>query len=128
MLERPDGKVTTGIHVDLSLVYDVAGNDEGYVRLMVQTFLNTMPTNLEKIKRAAADKQWDALYQAAHYIKSSLSIITIGDMLPTAKEIELSARTRQDLDKNDERIERLFFAYKGGELFLRAKLEEDNIK
>jgi HPt (histidine-containing phosphotransfer) domain-containing protein len=89
------GEVT----VDISMLYDIAANDEGYIKKMVNTFLDNLPVTREKINAHFRDQDWDGLYKAAHYAKSSLSIIKINDLYAVAQAIETNAKYRQQLDE-----------------------------
>lgn len=80
--------------VDISLLYDVAANDEDYIKLMANTFLQTVPVYLTNINESFASKDFDALYQSAHKTKSTLSIVKINDMLEWVKEIEQYAKQK----------------------------------
>jgi HPt (histidine-containing phosphotransfer) domain-containing protein len=85
------------VSVDVTMLYDIAGNDDAYIRMMVYTFLDNLPGTVGKIKDYHDQEDWDSLYKAAHYAKSSLSIIRISDLYAVAQKIETSAKTRTGL-------------------------------
>lgn len=93
----PHVLVDKNISIDLSMVYDVSGEDESYVELMVQTFLENMPGTIKKIQQFSIDENWQDLYQAAHHAKSTLSVIKIGQMFDAVLAIEVNARGRTNL-------------------------------
>ena len=84
--------------VDISMLYDVAANDEAFVKLMAETFLKTVPQSLTIIASSFESEDYDALYQAAHKAKSSFSIVKINGVLQCLKEIEEHAKQKT---KND---------------------------
>lgn len=68
------------VAVDISMLYDVSGNDESYVRTMVQTFLKHMPNYLQAIESSLRKEDWDNVFKTAHFAKSSLSVIRVIEM------------------------------------------------
>jgi HPt (histidine-containing phosphotransfer) domain-containing protein len=95
------------VTVDISMLYDIAGNDEVFIRKMVYTFLDNIPSNVEKITSFHSQQDWESLYKAAHYTKSSLSIIKINDLYAVAQQIETNAKTCTNLDELSALIETL---------------------
>lgn len=86
-----------GVSVDLNMIYEISGNDETYIVKILQTFLSIMPVTLKRIEEAANDKNWEEVYKAAHYAKSSLSIIKVGEMHKSAFLIEHNAKNIVEL-------------------------------
>lgn len=84
--------------VDITMLYQISGNDEDYIHLMVQTFLNTMPDNLRKIEQGIESRDWENVYRSAHYTKSPLSVIKINEMLDWVLQIEENANKKAGLD------------------------------
>lgn len=80
--------------IDISMLYDVAANDEAYVKLMVDTFLQTVPTSLANVMESFENEDYESLYQSAHKMKSSFSIVKINGVLEWLKEIELHAKQK----------------------------------
>lgn len=95
---NPHILIAENVAVDLSVPYEVCGDDEPYILKMVETFLKNMPGTLMRMENALQQKNWNEVYQAAHFAKSSLSIIKVTDMLESAKTIEMSARRKENLD------------------------------
>lgn len=95
---NPHLLLNKNVTVDLSMIYEISGDDESYINLMVQTFLESMPGTLEKINQSLSDADWDGLYKAAHFAKSSLSVIKVSEMHETAFAIEQNAKHRTSLD------------------------------
>ncbi|MDQ6813538.1 MAG: response regulator [Bacteroidota bacterium] len=89
--------VSRNISVDLSMLYEISGEDEGYIRVMVQTFLENMPNTLKKIEVSIAEEQWDSVYRAAHYAKSTLSVIKVSEMFDPVLVIEVNAKNKINL-------------------------------
>jgi CheY-like chemotaxis protein len=85
------------ISVDVSMLYDISGDDESYIALMVQTFLENMPSTIKKIEKGLLDEDWDTLYKTAHYAKSSLSVIKVSEMFEAVLAIEQNAKERTNI-------------------------------
>ncbi len=106
--------------VNLDLVYDVAANDEGFVQLMIGTFLQTMPVTMEKIVRFAKEQDWLNLFSSAHFAKSSYSIVVVGNMLEIIKQIEVCAKTQTNLNTIPSLVATASSMYEQAEQILRA--------
>ena len=89
--------VSKNISVDLSMLYDISGEDEAYISVMVQTFLENMPNTLKKIEQSLSGENWEGLYQAAHYAKSTLSVIKVSEMFDSVLMIEANAKNKTNL-------------------------------
>jgi CheY-like chemotaxis protein/HPt (histidine-containing phosphotransfer) domain-containing protein len=96
-----------GVVVDISMLYEVASDDESYIQLMISTFLENMPITIERIEKSYSDGNYDQLYSAAHYAKSSLSVIKINEMLEWVQKIEASAKNKTNLETLPELIEKV---------------------
>jgi HPt (histidine-containing phosphotransfer) domain-containing protein len=86
-----------GIIVDLNMLFDVCDNDLQSILKILHTFLNNMPGTLERIEVAIEKENWEEVYQASHYAKSSLAVVKVGNMWHLAFSIEKSAKTRSGL-------------------------------
>ncbi len=84
--------------VDVSMLYEIVGNDEEYIKAMITTFIENIPTIVQKIEAALANKDWDNVAKSAHYAKSSLSVVKIAEILDWIIMIEYSARKKSDLE------------------------------
>ncbi|MCW3112046.1 MAG: multi-sensor hybrid histidine kinase [Segetibacter sp.] len=104
---NPHILVSRNISVDLSMLYDISGEDEAYICVMVQTFLENMPNTLKKIDQCLSDENWDGLFQAAHYAKSTLSVIKVSEMFDAVLAIELSAKNKINLQTLPALVQKL---------------------
>ena len=86
------------VAVDLTMLYDVSGNDESYILTMIQTFLENMPQTLYKIEHSIQEKDWEAIFNSAHYAKSSLSVIKITEMFDWVSQVEMNANKGTNLE------------------------------
>jgi HPt (histidine-containing phosphotransfer) domain-containing protein len=86
------------VSIDLSMLYDVSGSDLDFLVKILKTFLDTMPQTLGDLEKEAEKSNWTEVYKKAHFAKSSLSVIKVGNMHELAFKIETSARNLSQLD------------------------------
>ena len=89
---------TSQVAIDMGMLYEIAGDDREYIHTMVTTFLENMPDTLQKMEDCLGAKDYDSLYRAAHYAKSSLSVIKINDVQGLVEKIEQNAKKRVELE------------------------------
>lgn len=107
--------------IDISMLYDISGNDEDYINLMVKTFLEKMPDNLQKIEQGIKSQDWENVYKAAHYAKSPLSIVKISDMFDRVLQIEVNAKDKINLSTMSDLIKKIKEEYHFAEGLLNEK-------
>lgn len=83
--------------VDISMLYEIAGNDEAYIEAMISTFIENLPMVIAKMEAAYAKREWQGVYKAAHYAKSSLSVVKIPGIFECVKAIEDNAKDEVNL-------------------------------
>jgi CheY-like chemotaxis protein len=115
--------IKNDVAVDISMLYDVAANDEVYVQLMVSTFLENMPVTIATIEQSFKEKNYENLYQTAHYAKSSLSIVKINEMLEWAQKIEAAAKYKSDVELLPALIEKVKTRFSVAQQLLSAKFQ-----
>ena len=108
------------ISIDISMLYEISGNDENFITTMLQTFLKTMPGTIKKMEESLDSQDWENVYRSAHFAKSSLSVIKIGEMLDRVMQAELIAKNETDLDLLPGLVEKIKEKF----LFAEALLNE----
>jgi PAS domain S-box-containing protein len=82
-------------------VYDLSAllqlKDTVAIKAIYEVFENTVPSGLEDLKQLAIEENWQAVFELAHKLKSSLGIIQVKDLLAKMATIEMNARTRKQL-------------------------------
>lgn len=106
---------TDGITIDLCVLYDLAGDDELYLRNIVKTFLLNMPETIGKIKKAYELRDWEGILKTTHFSKSSLSIINIRELLDAIKKIEYQCKHSPDEAKIGELLGYIEATYREAE-------------
>jgi hypothetical protein len=66
-------------------------------------------------------KDWENLYKAAHYAKSSLSVIKIGEMFDWLVTVEGNAKRKTSLDSLPELVEKIKVKFSMAEKVLSEK-------
>jgi CheY-like chemotaxis protein/HPt (histidine-containing phosphotransfer) domain-containing protein len=83
---------------DLSMVQSVSGGDEGFIRKMVALFIETVPQNLQDLKNALQEKNWDLVGKTAHKLKSTIDSMGIKSIRQEIRTVEANARQKEGLD------------------------------
>jgi HPt (histidine-containing phosphotransfer) domain-containing protein len=111
------------ISIDISLLFQISGNDEVFINTMVRTFLKTMPETLEKLEKNLDAKDWENVYRSAHFAKSSLSVIKIIDMLDLVVQVEVNAKNEAGLEGLPNLVQKIKQKYLLAEKILRERFE-----
>jgi PAS domain S-box-containing protein len=82
---------------DLNYLRTISDNNEEFIREMVDTFINSIPTLLFDMEEALVNSEWPKISRIAHQIKPSLTLMGIHQLKETAIQIEGIA-TLQDID------------------------------
>lgn len=96
--DDPHVLTVDALRVDLSILYEVSGNDPVFVETMIQTFLENFPVTIIEIEEHFKKKDWQSLYKSAHFAKSSLSIIKVEELFSRILKIEQNAKYQTNLD------------------------------
>jgi CheY-like chemotaxis protein len=109
-------QITDGyINIDLSFLNELSGSDFCYVKTMILLFLENMPNTINQLQENLLKQDWESVYKAAHYAKSSLSVIKIAKMYDLALQIGTIAKA----DKNQLKVSSLLNQF--GFLFSKAE-------
>jgi HPt (histidine-containing phosphotransfer) domain-containing protein len=98
-------------NVDLSLLNELSESDSEYKKTIVQMFLDSMPETIQQIEEAFAIKDYDTLAKAAHYAKSSLSVINVEDLRALVAKIEMNCKKNEHLDELETLVKRVKIKY-----------------
>lgn len=83
--------------IDLSLLNELSESDAEYKKTIIHMFLDSMPETIRQIEEAYNTKNYDALAKAAHYAKSSLSVINVEDLRALVARLELNCKKMENL-------------------------------
>lgn len=93
---------------DLSFLKELEGDDGESVKIILEMFLKNMPETLDKMKICYDTKDWESLYQIAHFAKSTLGVIKAEQMFKLASELELNAKFDRNRASAKSNIQKLF--------------------
>lgn len=106
-----DGLIDETPKVDLSLLNELSESDSEYKKTIIQMFLDSMPETIQQIEEAFAIKDYDTLAKAAHYAKSSLSVINVEDLRALVAKIEMNCKKNENLDELEALVKRVKVKY-----------------
>jgi hypothetical protein len=82
---------------DLTMVQSVSGGDEGFIQRMVALFIETVPQNVQDLKTAMEEENWDLVGKTAHKLKSTIDSMGIKSIRQEIRTVEASARQKESL-------------------------------
>ena len=86
---------------NLDSVREMAGGDEDFVKVVVQTFLEEIPPDLEAMNQAIAEDNPSQAYQYAHKMKPNLQMFGLG-LMPQIKILEDWSKSGMDRTEVEE--------------------------
>jgi len=84
---------------DLSMVQSVSGGDENFIKKMVALFIETVPQNMQDLKNALQEENWDQVGKTAHKLKSTIDSMGIKSIRQEIRTVEANARQKESLDQ-----------------------------
>lgn len=85
-------------HYKLFRVRELADNDEDFIATLAETFLEEVPVDAERLKKAVAEEDYHNAYQAAHKMKPTIDLFELG-ILDTLIEVQDWGKfEKRDLD------------------------------
>lgn len=89
---------------NLDSVEEMAGGDQDFLKVVVQTFIEEIPPDLEAMNQAVSENNPGQAYQYAHKMKPNLQMFGL-ELMPQIKVIEEWARDGKEKTKVDEAAE-----------------------
>ena len=65
-------------HYKLTRVKELADNDMDFVKSLAEAFLEEVPEDAERLKKAVAEEDFYNTYQAAHKMKPTIDLFELG--------------------------------------------------
>jgi len=66
------------LHYKLFRVRELADNDEEFIKALAQAFLEEVPEDAARLKKAVDTKDYEDAYQAAHKMKPTIDLFELG--------------------------------------------------
>lgn len=84
--------------VDFSFLCELADNDSNYMHDVLDIFLSTMPDGLDQLRQHVDQCEWEHIAKQAHFLKSSVGVVKVGDVYDRLVQIEKQAKAKEDID------------------------------
>jgi CheY-like chemotaxis protein len=110
--------------VDLTMLNELSESDNEYKKTIINMFLETMPETIQQIDREFANENWDAFSKAAHYAKSSLSVINVESLRLLVGKMEMYAKKLEHLDQLEGMVKQMKEQYAKVVTILEAEMNK----
>ena len=89
---------------DLAQLEELGGGDMDFVNMMVATFLEHTPGQLEELKSAHASGDWATFGSIAHKIKPNVDMFGIKAIIQDIRDLEQLGKAGQSGPEMDEKL------------------------
>lgn len=110
---------------DISVLLQL--NDPKVIREIYNVFETMVPSSLEELKQLAIKEDWKAVFELAHKLKSSLSIIQVKDLHAKMAAIESHARAQKQLSEILPMINESIAAYYHVAPMIKMEIEKETV-
>lgn len=84
--------------INLKKLQSHVGNNASDAEDMIKLFLQIVPKQIKKLKKAVEQQNWENLHYISHQIKPTLDILGLKDALKNAEIIEEYAKTGTEVE------------------------------
>lgn len=92
---------------DLSGLQEIHQNDESFIRIIKDAFINHTPSDANKMLNACNTGDWAQVSFLAHKLKSSIDILKIMSIRDDIRIIELNAKKQVELTELPHLIQKV---------------------
>lgn len=114
---------TEHVSIDVTMLYDVSGNDMNFIYSTVRAFLKNMPDTLNKLEQSLLMQDWDNVYKLSHQARSALSIVKIDELFAWMTQVENNAKNKTSLNSIPDLINRIKEKYVFAEVILNERFK-----
>lgn len=114
--------------VDFNHLRNLLFNDTDYIKEMLQEFLIAMPANMQEMREAAAQQQWNRVSFLAHRLKSSLGIVPIANAMEMTKDLEEKAQDAGEARHIPGKVEDLAALLERAYNEIRTEINKDSFR
>jgi HPt (histidine-containing phosphotransfer) domain-containing protein len=100
--------VTTYQYIQLDYLETMTDNDPDMMQTMLEMLITEIPEEMDKMKVALADENWEELFQLSHKMKTTLSFIGNEKMTEMNKKLEHNARHNENLHEVPDLVNQLY--------------------
>ncbi len=90
------------LHYKLFRVRELADNDESFIAALAEAFLEELPEDAERLKKAVAEKDYQEAYQAAHKMKPTIDLFELGVLEKLIEVQDWGKFTQKDVDVTEQ--------------------------
>lgn len=90
------------LHYKLFRVRELADNDESFIAALAEAFLEEVPEDAERLKKAVAEKDYEEAYQAAHKMKPTIDLFELGVLDKLIEVQDWGKFTQTDVDVTEQ--------------------------
>jgi len=83
---------------DLSLIEEMSGGDEDFMKEMAETFVSSVPPVVEMMIHYSKTQEWLKMADEAHSLKSNIDTLQIVCIKEDIRNIERNGKSLMDLD------------------------------
>jgi HPt (histidine-containing phosphotransfer) domain-containing protein len=91
-------------YIDLTYLRSVSKGNTSFEQKMLSTFIHQATGDIEKLKNALAEKDWDTIHLIAHKMKPTIQFIGLHMLQSDVHTLEAIAKQHTDPDKITELI------------------------
>jgi len=96
----------------LDNVNELSGGDKDFITILIQTFLEEIPPDLENMSNAVHDNDPKTAYQFAHKMKPNLQLFGI-DLLADIKRVEAWSKTKKGKEEIQPTLDHIVLTVNG---------------
>ena len=94
-------------HYNLKKINDIAQGDQGFVREMLETFVENVTIEIERIQSFMPVENWTAIAETAHKLASNFAYLGAHNLHVLAADIEKSVLNDHNLTGMADKSEQL---------------------
>ena len=110
--------------IDLTYLEDITSGESEIMIEMIDLMLDETPKHIENLKKAYAEKDWNALGSEAHKLKPMFLYIGLTKLNEVSQKLESCGKNEENLDEIPELITQLDAGFEEVTGDLKAKKEE----
>lgn len=92
---------------DLTMIHGLSGGDEGFIRQMVELFVETMPASIGELESTLDQKQWEAMGKLAHKLKSTTGSMGMESIKDEVKAVEQNCKKNENLEETPALVKKM---------------------
>lgn len=89
-------------HYKLFRVRELADNDQDFINVLAETFIEEVSEDAERLKKAVAEKDYQEAYQAAHKMKPTVDLFELGVLDTLIVVQDWGKFTQKDVDVTEQ--------------------------